>query len=286
MSAAAQVIDLEQGSQEWLDFRKRHITATDASAIMGVNPWKTKIQLYHEKLSNDPPMVPNERMQRGLDLEPIARELFALQTGFHTTPKVFVKDWQMASLDGISEFGEIILEIKCPGAKDHAIALSGKVPDHYYPQLQHQIYVCGVNSAYYYSFDGFDGVAVEVKRDHEYIAKMIVEERKFYECLMSQTPPDISEDDYIQRDDDIWNECASRWTLVMSQIKDMQNQEEILREQLIQLSGQSNTKGAGITLCQVQRKGLIEYAKIPELKGLDLEAYRKPSTTTWRITCD
>lgn len=283
---SAQILDIEQGTQEWFEFRKKHVTATDASVIMRASHWKTPLQLYHEKLSDDPPMTPNERMQRGIDLEPIARELFNIQTGLMMQPKVLVRDWQMASLDGIDPFGQKILEIKCPGDKDHAIAVSGKIPDHYYPQIQHQMYVSDVSVAYYFSFDGLDGVIIDVKRDDKYIEKMIEEERKFYECLINKTPPEPDEDDYIERNDYKWTFCASDWIAINQQIKQLQEIEEDLRNQLIQLSGQSNTKGAGISLCQVQRKGNVDYSKIPQLKGLDLEEYRKPSTTSWRITCD
>jgi putative phage-type endonuclease len=220
-----QISELDQGSQEWLDLRKTKITATDASIIMGANHWKTKIQLYYEKLSNNPPMLPNERMKRGLDLEPVARQLFILQTGIFVEPAVVVSDWAMASLDGISSDGKVIVEIKCPGEKDHSIALYGKVPDHYYPQLQHQMYVTGVQLAYYFSFDGIDGVAVMVKRDDEYIEKMVEKEKKFYECLINKIPPEPSEGDYIERNDDLWEQCASRWKSVTDAIKDLEKEE-------------------------------------------------------------
>src|ERR1700752_2200587 len=110
-------LNVEQGTQERLELRKTKITATDAIVIMGASNWKTKVHLYHEKLSNDPPMPSNERMKRGIDLEPVARDLFTIQTGIFMEPKVIVKDWTMASLDGISELGQCILEIKCPGEK-------------------------------------------------------------------------------------------------------------------------------------------------------------------------
>jgi len=178
-----------QGSQEWLNLRKTKITATDAATILGANPWKTKLQLFHEKLSDDPPMIANERMQRGSDLEPIARDLFIIQSGIHFQPEVIIKEWAMASLDGISPCGKYILEIKCPGAKHHATAVNGKIPNHYYPQLQHQMYVCDVDLVYYFSFDGFDGVKVEVRRDDNYIQYMIEEEKKFYDCMITNTLP-------------------------------------------------------------------------------------------------
>lgn len=281
---AHEIPNMIQGSPEWLLLRKTKITATDAPVIMGASHWKTKIQLYHEKTSEKYKPTVNAAMQRGTDLEPIARDLFNIKTRWDMKPAIMVKDWMMASLDGRDEDSGSIVEIKCPGERDHAIALSGKVPDHYFPQLQHQMYVCDVQLAYYFSFDGIDGVVVKVKRDDDYIEKLIDEEKKFYECLKNRIPPEPSEDDYVERNDNLWNECAENWMSVNRAIKDLQSQEEDLRKQLIFLSGESNTKGAGISLCQINRKGVINYSKIECLKNIDLEPYRNPSSISWRIT--
>lgn len=286
MSAiSVEIIDyLEQGTPEWLKLRKTKITATDASTIMGVNPWKTKEQLYKEKLSDENNTFTNEAMERGIELEPIARELFEIKTGIEMTPQIFVKDWAMASLDGISFCGQYVLEIKCPGPRDHAIAVAGNIPDHYYPQLQHQMYVTNVQLAYYFSFDGADGVIVKVKRNEEYIEKMIEEELKFYQCLINKTPPEHVDGEYIERSDDLWKQCALKYKSLTESIKELEVEQEDVRKQLIFLSGESNTKGAGISLCQVERKGNINYSNIPELRGVDLEKHRKPSITSWRIS--
>lgn len=286
MQVQADNIDLAyvQGTAEWLELRKNKITATDSCIIMGASHWKTKIQLYYEKTSATKPMPPNERMQRGLDLEPIARDLFTIKTGIQVSPAVIVKGWMMASLDGRSELGNHIVEIKCPGPLDHAKAVAGHVPDHYYPQLQHQMTVCDLDSMYYFSFDGYDGVIVEVERNFEYCEKMIEEERKFYKYLLDGTTPEPEEDDYIQRDDDLWAQYASKWKTISMTLKELEEVEQDLRKQLIFLSGESNTRGVGISLCEIKRKGHIDYAQIPELKGVDLEKYRKASTTSWRIT--
>ena len=284
INSQVQKIELVQGSAEWHALRKTKITATDASIIMGASHWKTRIQLYHEKLSNDPPPPPNERMQRGLDLEPVARDLFNIKTGLEMQPAILVKDWAMASLDGMDEKIGCILEIKCPGEKDHNLAIARKVPDHYFPQLQHQMYVADMDFEYYFSFDGMDGVIVEVKRDDEYIEKMIIEEKKFYDCLMNKIPPEPDEGDYIERDDNEWEQCASKWKSVTNSIKELEREQEDLRKHLILLSGESNTKGAGLSLCQIQRMGNVDYSKIPQLKGIDLDCYRKQSINSWRIT--
>jgi len=185
-----EIVDVEQGCAEWHALRKRKVTATDAVIIMKESPWKTPSNLYYEKISDSPPGVPNERMKRGTDLEPIARDNFIRSTGIQVTPKVVVKDWAMSSLDGMSEDGNVILEIKCPGQKDHNIALNGHVPHHYRAQLQHQMYVTGLQETFYYSFDGEEGVYFKVKRDDAYIERMVVEEKKFYENLMLCMPPE------------------------------------------------------------------------------------------------
>ena len=181
---------IEQGTKEWLDLRKIKITATDACVIMKTSKWKTPLELYEEKTTELPSRnCVNSAMQRGIDLEPIAREEFIKTTGIQVTPKVFVNDWALASLDGISEDGSTIVEIKCPGKKDHCTALEGNIPLHYYPQIQHQLWVTGALNAYYYSFDGKNGVAVKVLRDEDYIHRMICKELEFYMCILNKNPP-------------------------------------------------------------------------------------------------
>lgn len=179
-------VELDQGSHEWISLRKSKITATDAPIIIGASKWKTRSQLLYEKLDPFFSTKVNDRMKRGIELEPIARNVFTVMTGIHVEPKVFVKDWAMASLDGISEDGKVIVEIKCPGFSDHSLAKNGVVPRHYYPQLQHQLFVCDVYKAFYFSFDGKEGVAVEVLRDDDFIEKMVIEEEKFYNELQSK----------------------------------------------------------------------------------------------------
>jgi putative phage-type endonuclease len=286
MTALPKEMELIQGTTEWLQFRKTKITATDAVVIMGTSPWKNRTQLYNEKTSDCDPSIMTPRMQRGIDLEPIARSLFTIQTGIEVEPRVIVKDWAMASLDGISECGRYLVEIKCPNENDHALAVMGKVPSHYHAQLQHQMWVCDVDKMFYFSFDGIDGVLIEVEKDEKYVEKMIEEEYKFYQCLINRIPPEQSEKEFVEREDEIWKSCVDEWKLISQNIKQLEEKQEILRKRLIFLSGESNTKGAGISLSHIQRKGNVDYSKIPQLKNVDLEMYRKPSTNTWRISSD
>jgi len=180
--------DIKQGSEEWLDLRRTKITATDACAIMGASPWKKRAQLLEEKTYPKTCDVKNKYMERGLELEEPARQLFSIKTGIVVNPAVVfdnINPWMMASLDGISPCGKYVVEIKCPGKKDHNKCISGSIPDKYYPQIQHQMFVCGVDKMFYFSFDGFDGEILEVERSEIYIEQLLKEESKFFEEMIS-----------------------------------------------------------------------------------------------------
>lgn len=183
---------LVQGSEEWLELRKSHIGASDAPVIMGVSPWKSIYQLWQEKVGFSIPRGCSPAMQRGLNLEPLARETFTEMTGIYVEPSVifsFKNPWMMASLDGIDSTGKYIVEIKCAGESDHAAAIRKEIPSKYYPQLQHQLAVCELESMYYFSFDGFSGTCLVVHRNDKYIDDMIRREEKFWEHVRNFTPP-------------------------------------------------------------------------------------------------
>lgn len=179
-----QFLDIEQGSQDWLELRKTKITATDAAVILGENPWKTAETLFLEKTGQLECVKKSKAMQRGLDLEPIARKLFKVQTRLEMHPQVIVKGFLMASLDGMTEDKKTAVEIKCPGPKDHFFAEDKTVPPYYFAQLQHQMFVADLPKIYYYSFDGLDGIYFEVPRDDAYIENMLEKERAFYEKML------------------------------------------------------------------------------------------------------
>lgn len=177
-------IKLKQRSKEWIQWRSERICASDVPIIMGVSPYKTPEKLMDEKLKCYD-SVPNQYMQRGIDLESIALKQFEKETGLCLFPCVGEHEngWMAASFDGMTLDEDAICEIKCPGKKDHQLALEGVIPPKYIPQLQHQMYVSGLNFSFYYSFDGEKGKVIEVKRDDAYIEKMIEKEIEFLNNL-------------------------------------------------------------------------------------------------------
>jgi putative phage-type endonuclease len=186
-------MNLVQGSEEWLEMRRKKIGASDIPIILGVSPWKTILGLWKEKMGLVPSPMKNYAMSRGILLEEPARKKFIESVGFEVKPAVKFHSkypWLMASLDGISNCGKYIVEIKCAGKKDHALALTGQLPKYYIPQVQTQIEVSGVIQAYYYSFDGDEGKTIDVERDDTMIEQIIECGSYFYNCMECFIMPD------------------------------------------------------------------------------------------------
>lgn len=177
------VHDVEQGSSEWLALRKKHICASDALEVMGMSPWTTREEALHRKMGLIPEKEENYLMREGKRKEPIARKLAEEMLGIFFIPRVLQSiqhPFMLASLDGVCIDNKHILEIKCTNKKNHALAQKGKIPEYYIPQVQHQMAVCDVDQCYYFSFDGSNGAIVIVKRDEEFIKRMIDLEYEFY----------------------------------------------------------------------------------------------------------
>lgn len=276
---------LIQQSEEWLTFRRNKIGSSDAPIIMERSPWRTPYQLWLEKLSPTMQHTTNA-MKRGLDLEEAARDKFEQMTGLTVFPQVVQHptiEFMIASLDGMTIEGNAIVEIKCPGREDQVNALRGKIPEKYYPQLQHQMEVCELDKAYYFSYDGEDGVILEISRDDKYIKRMIQKEEEFWNCLQDFTPPQMTDKDFQYKSDDIWKAAAQEWVSVHKQLKACETRERELRDLLISMSQKQNSCGGGVKVSRFFRKGNIDYSQIPELLDLNLEQYRKDPTEYWKI---
>lgn len=192
------IVKLAQGSEEWLAFRRDHITATDASAIMSLNPYENMNDIWEDKHLMRPPKVKTPAMERGNLLEPEARELFNEIYGLFMHPEVVVSDenwWQMASLDGMMNYGRsstMIQEIKCPKEATHVMACEGNILDYYMCQMQHQFKCTCAEICYYCSYrpEYHQKLAViEVFPDYEFIELMCEKEWEFFKnhvCMLTR----------------------------------------------------------------------------------------------------
>jgi len=176
-------LDFEQNTAAWLSWRREGIGASDAPVVMGLSPWQKDSELLLLKTGQKTERPANDAMQRGKRLEPVARQAYVDHSGIDVAP-VCVQSrehaWMRASLDGLSLDGSHVVEIKCPGEKDHRLAASGCVPEKYYPQLQHILAVTGLSEIYYWSFRFDNTVLLKVDRNESFIAALIEKEVAFW----------------------------------------------------------------------------------------------------------
>jgi putative phage-type endonuclease len=286
---------LIQQSPEWLEMRRNKIGASDAPIILGLSPWSTPYQLWETKVGIRPEKEQTEQMKYGLLKEETARKKFEEITNMFVLPQVVVHskyDWMMASLDGMDIEHKHIVEIKCPGKIDHQYAKEGKIPDKYFPQLQHQLEVCNLDSSFYFSyFESFvdgelvvDTALLECKRDEDFISKMIKEEKQFFSCMQDFIPPKMIEKDFIKKTDLLWTELAKEFLELENELTEKETRKTQIREMLIHLANGANSEGCGVKVSKLYRKGSIDYSSIPELKEINLDKYRKSHVEYWKVS--
>lgn len=175
-------IYLEQGSDEWLEWRSRGIGASDAPAIMGENRFKSADELLHKKIHkiNEPVTF---QMAEGLRLEPKARAAYQKETMLSVEPiciESIEHPWLRASIDGISIQRDSIVEIKC-GYSAMRKARRYEIPEYYYAQLQHLMMITGLDTIAYWCYRPEDGgILLEEERDDSYVDVLFQTELEFY----------------------------------------------------------------------------------------------------------
>lgn len=95
--------------EEWLEKRRNYVGGSDASAIVGMNPYKSNVDLWLEKTGQ---VIPEDISNKpyvkfGHDAEPLMRELFKLDCPeyqvFYEENNLFLNDkypWGHYSADG------------------------------------------------------------------------------------------------------------------------------------------------------------------------------------------
>jgi uncharacterized protein YheU (UPF0270 family) len=147
--------------------------------------------------------------------------------------------------------------------------------------VQWLLFVSGFEDLDYISWDGeSDLVIVPVKADPEYQSKMLEAAKAFWHLVETRTAPASDE---VQIED-------QELEAILIERQGLKDQIDALTEKLEALTDQvkARVKESGqcgeFKLTWSEVKGSIDYAKIPELKGLDLEPYRKKPSKRFQIT--
>jgi putative phage-type endonuclease len=282
---------MEQNSAEWKEWRNQGLGSSDAPVIMGVSPYKTPFQLWQEKLGYRDDDAYNAAMMAGHEWEPKIRKMVEDKTGIVFPPYQKEKEskrYLRASFDGINLDKRLVLEIKYANEKDHETAKSGNIPDKYYPQIQHQLNVINFDNGVYASFNENqnDLAIVEYKKDTNYVNNLELKMDEFWQLVLTKTPPDLTNKDFINIDDTSLLSLAEDYESVTNTIKKLKEKQELVRKELIDRLPHEACVLGGLKVQKVFSKGRIDYASIPELSAMDLDQYRKPMSVSWRFTSD
>jgi putative phage-type endonuclease len=181
------IVNLQQRSREWYEWRRQGIGASDAPTIMGENPWKSAASLLQEKCGGETDYQNNE-MIRGIQLEPEARKRYESKIGIRVVPVCLQSlkyEWLRASVDGLATDGSTIVEIKCGQSAYRTTERSRAVPDYYYGQLQHILAITNFQSVDFYCYwPGRPEIHLCIDRDDSYIKRLLDAEYLFWQKIL------------------------------------------------------------------------------------------------------
>lgn len=259
--------------KEWLAARKKGIGASDVASILGISPYTTAYQLWLDKISKKINEETNFAMERGNALEPIARAKYELQAGEPFAPRM-VENVQFpylrATLDGANESLTKIIEIKYVGA-----GFKKECPPHYNCQMQFQMCVTGImNCDWVQINDAKEILVTPAVPDEKYMQEIVNAVHQFWNHnVLKRIPPPLCKHDTIQIKDKTWVGKFKKLKKLQTDIDKLSSAYEELKK-TIQLD-KHGYECAGVKIGYVERGGTIDYGKIPELSGVDLEQYRK-----------
>jgi putative phage-type endonuclease len=187
---------------QWLSVRKQGIGSSDAAAAVGLNPYKSQLELWMEKTGRDanlPKTDPNDQtspMYWGTLLESIVAAHYTMRSG-HKVRRINAvlqhpsEPWMLANLDRevLGSRDVHILECKTAGINGARLWKEG-VPEYVQLQVMHQLAVAGRKAAdVAVLICGQDLQIHRIERDEAMIAKLIELERAFWNYVETDSPP-------------------------------------------------------------------------------------------------
>ena len=191
------VLNVEQGSREWIEARLGIPTASQFGRIVTATGRLSKqretymAELLAEWVFGEPKddLADNKWVQRGAALEPQARRYYALQTDSEpeTVGLCLTDDGTAgASPDGLVG-ADGLLELKCPAEYTHLLWLArGGLPTQHVAQVQGQLWVTGRCWADFMSYcPELPPLLVSCKPDEQFQAALDAHIPTFHAELMA-----------------------------------------------------------------------------------------------------
>ena len=289
---------------QWLLERRKGVCGTDASTILGINPYHSILCLWKEKTGQLPiEENGNQYTYFGNVLEPVVKQEFMKRTGLKVRAKNAILQsadypFMLADLDGIvkEENGELsVFEAKTASAYKEDV-WKKQVPEEYFAQVQHYLCVTGFKKAYVCALVGGNSFySHKIYRDEDYIKNLVEKEKEFWDCVQKNISPTLDGSqatvDYINQIYPISNQqdmelpfgaetLISSYLDIEEMIKTMTTQKNTLANQLKDMMKENEKGYAGdyVVKWTTITKHFLDTQKVKEVLGKDYDKYLLPSS--------
>jgi len=290
--------------------RKGAITASEIGAIAGNGRFNTRADVMRRKVREanglESEFVSNVAVQWGKDNESRAvaeyEFCYGCKVEFDGENQKFVD--VSLEYDGV-EFragctpdgivnGNTLIEVKCPYGirkeEPDAVAYLAKAPE-YLDQMQWQMLCTDISNCVFlvWTLEGTDTKYVEADSAHqERLIAAAAEFQRELDAILADPEKQArfledkksKKDDAIERSDAEYATAAEAYRLAAARLAFAQDAADEAKQALIDLTEGLNVKGCGVSVIHSSRAGSVDYKLVPELKGIDLDQYRKPATST------
>lgn len=298
----------DMSHEEWLEHRKKAIGGSDASSIIGLNPWSSPYTVWADKLGKLPPKEDNEPMRLGRDLEDYVAKRFTEKTGKKVRREnaiIYNEDYPFAhaNVDRLIVGEDAGLECKTTSVMNLKKFKNGAFPDNYYVQCVHYLMVTGCKRWYLAVLvlgEGFYDFVIE--RDEEEIAALAKSEKEFWEYVRTKTPPMVDGNEstsktisllYPQSNDEVvglttYNRELAEYTSLSAQIKALEERKEECANKVkafVKEAGKGESERYRVSWATAERNNFDAKRFAADHSDIDLsEYYKKSSYRTFKVT--
>lgn len=254
---------------DWQELRRKRIGGSDIGAIVGVNPHKSIVDVYIDKIQGSE-FKGNDATFWGKMNEPTVVRVFSKKHSeliTYQVPYSVVEDFLIANLDGVlkdKETGEYgVLEIKTTEVWNSKNWEDDEIPQSYYAQVQHYLMLTGYKFAYVAVLIGSHKYReFRVERSEEDIEFIKNRATEFYnENILKEVPPmpdgsdaymeylkkkaaEIENNELIELAD--LEIKAEELNHISKQINELKKEEQLLKEIILDRMIKENTQKAKI----------------------------------------
>jgi hypothetical protein len=145
--------------------------------------------------------------------------------------------------------------------------------------------VSGAALAHVYVFDGNEGILLEHRPRPSDWATIQEAWEAFMSFITEDQAPPLTDFDTLVRSDLDWELAAKAYVVAKGEAETAATRLDEAKARLVALTTHTSEKGAGVAVSRYWKMGAIDYKKVPELVGVDLEQFRGASREEVRVSC-